>query len=764
MSRDGRCRVGRGRRRPRACSRVAWAGLYEGVGSGAPAAAVPAGRPAHARRAGAPRAPGRDRGRRTGRRVPMALALATRGLGLEPGHVRRRGLVGRRQRSSPTASRPARDASLPVSPADAPALVALLDAALVADGRRGGVADRRAPAPGGRAGDRRRRPRLPLDRRASGLRGRWPGALGAGRADRRAGAVGREPGRPPRARCGTWAGRSCSAALAVAVAAGLGTGPAKAGDPWWAWKEWDIGAPGSELGRRRARPAPALRHARLARRRPRVAFSVATDRARPLRAVSLAEFDGVAFTLGRAGRVGGAARARRHDRRAGCRARRDGGDAGRHAGRRELAGGRRLGPSRADHRRLHRRGRPRGRRDPRGHARCKPGDEYRVRTRIPQPRPADLVEAEDLRAVRGSRGQHAPAPAPTGACRSMCRCGAAAGTQPDDALLGPYAEVRTLTRRVVGDAATPYAAVNRIEAYLRGDYVYDEQPPFPTSLPDDWPGGRSAGSPAARRLPAQQPPRLLPALRRLDGRDAALGGHPGAGGGGLHRRHLRLRHRPLPRCSTATRTRGSRSGSPATAGCRSTRPRAARPRTRPRSRRPTTTRRRSTSTSGASPTRPSIPPATPTRLPPRPRPARRPTPAVAGGGGAGGGGGPGWRWALAGAPRFPLGIAPGHRALRRFRGGAAATSAAGWSPPPVSWRRRSRPLGWAPPAAASPSERARGDPRADRGRPLGALPARRPAPGSRPSRRPPARRTRRGASCRACAARSAAAPRGACGY
>ena len=60
---------------------------------------------------------------------------------------------------------------------------------------------------------------------------------------------------------------------------------------------------------------------------------------------------------------------------------------------------------------------------------------------------------------------------------------------------GPYAPVHDLAARVAGDAATPYAAVNRIEAYLRRNYTYDEQPPYPTSLPDDWPADMPRGRP-----------------------------------------------------------------------------------------------------------------------------------------------------------------------------------------------------------------------------------------------------------------------------
>jgi hypothetical protein len=55
---------------------------------------------------------------------------------------------------------------------------------------------------------------------------------------------------------------------------------------------------------------------------------------------------------------------------------------------------------------------------------------------------------------------------------------------PDDYALGPYAQVRDLARRIAGDAPSAYAAVNRIESHLRRRYAYDEAPPYPTSLPD----------------------------------------------------------------------------------------------------------------------------------------------------------------------------------------------------------------------------------------------------------------------------------------
>jgi transglutaminase-like putative cysteine protease len=52
----------------------------------------------------------------------------------------------------------------------------------------------------------------------------------------------------------------------------------------------------------------------------------------------------------------------------------------------------------------------------------------------------------------------------------------------DDFLIRSYAPLYEEARRVVGDAATPYAAAVALEAWFRteGGFVYDEQPPQPT--------------------------------------------------------------------------------------------------------------------------------------------------------------------------------------------------------------------------------------------------------------------------------------------
>ncbi|MBJ7457453.1 MAG: hypothetical protein JHC74_15480 [Thermoleophilia bacterium] len=70
-----------------------------------------------------------------------------------------------------------------------------------------------------------------------------------------------------------------------------------------------------------------------------------------------------------------------------------------------------------------------------------------------------------------------------------------------------------------------------------------------------------------------------------------------------------------------------------------------------------------------------------------------------------GGGGPGWRWALA-ALVLPFGIAPARRAVRRFRGRRRGDERSRVVAATRELEASLAPLGWAPPATASPSERA----------------------------------------------------------
>ena len=91
-------------------------------------------------------------------------------------------------------------------------------------------------------------------------------------------------------------------------------------------------------------------------------------------------------------------------------------------------------------------------------------------------------------------------------------------------------------------------------------------------------GARADAPDPADGLPRGGQARLLPAVLRDDGADAAHGRHPGPRGGRLLARLLQQGHAASTACATSTRTPGSRSGSPGSAGCRSTRRRRARPR------------------------------------------------------------------------------------------------------------------------------------------------------------------------------------------
>ena len=675
---------------------VAWAGLYEDVGAGrllllcllgalpTLAALAPRARPVAIAAAGLVA-------------LPMALALATRGPVWSL--IAFDGAAWSAVASIvPDGLAAGSDASLPVSPADAPALVALLDAALVA---MAAAAAWQIVV--------RRRPVLGLVIVGVGLAYRWTveppasgvmaGALALAALTAVLALSTQSPGsaaRPLR----HLGGALVLGGLAVAVAAGLGTGPAKAGDPWWAWKEWDIGAPASEsagggLDLRQSYGTldwPA---------EPRVAFSVATDRARPLRAVSLAEFDGVAFTLGEPGA------SEALPVRDGAIVVPDAGLAGTAVTQDVTLVGASSPVVVAS-------GRPEriiggftGAADLVGDAirvatPLQPGDEYRVRTRIPQPRPADLVEARTYEPFAVPEDSTRLRPSYWGVPVDVPLWGGG-GEQPDDALLGPYAEVRTLTRRVVGDAATPYAAVNRIEAYLRGDYVYDEQPPFPTSLPDDWPGGRSAGSPPlvdfllnSRRGFCQHFAGSMAVMLRTVGIPArvAVGYTGGTFDSGTGRYRVLDRdahswvevwfdgHGWLPFDPTPGRS----APNPASVSSPDYNPT------------PIDIDLGGLADAAVDP--PGDADEAPAETPAGPQTA----PAVAGGG-AGGGGGPGWRWALV-ALLLPLGIAPGHRALRRFRGRRRGDERSRVVAATRELEASLAPLGWAPPAAASPSERA----------------------------------------------------------
>ena len=94
--------------------------------------------------------------------------------------------------------------------------------------------------------------------------------------------------------------------------------------------------------------------------------------------------------------------------------------------------------------------------------------------------------------------------------------------------------------RLTAKARSPYEATITIERWLRssGGFGYDEHPPAPV------------GNAAARRLPRPLEARLLPAVRRDDGADAAVPRDPGPGRRRVHERVVEGRHldRDRSRC------------------------------------------------------------------------------------------------------------------------------------------------------------------------------------------------------------------------
>ena len=676
---------------------TAWAGLYQGVGADRLILLCLVGAlPAIA--ALAPRGRALAIVVATLVAVPVALALATRGspwglFALDPD------AWSAVTRLVPDGLAAGSDARLPVSPVDEPALVALLDAALalLAAAAAWQIVVRGRAVAG-------------LVIVGVGLAYRWtvePPANGVAAGGLALGALalvlalsgwsGAATARPLR----HLAGAVILGGLTVVVAAGLGAGPAKAGDPWWEWKKWDLGAtaadsPGGGLDLRQRYGKldwPAT---------PRVTFTVATDRARPLRAVSLAEFDGVAFTLAENGGsqalpVTSGAISVPGSGGGGKIVTQDVAMVGATSpvvvasGRPERVSGPFTGAADlvGDAIRV---GTP-----------LNPGDRYRVRTRIPQPTPGDLVAAGPYRAGEIPDGSTRLRPSYWGEPVNTPLWGSGEAA-PADILLGPYAQVRSLTRRVVGDAATPYAAVNRIEAYLRSDFVYDEQPPFPTSLPADWPAGRTAGRPplvdfllSGRRGFCQHFAGGMAVMLRSVGIPArvAVGYTGGSYDSDIDR------YRVLDRDAHSwvevwfagygwlpfDPTPGRSAPNPA-----------------------------SVSSPDYSPTPIEIDASGLTGVavnPPvggleAPAPSADPAPPDAGataGGAGGGAGGPGWRWALL-VLLAPLGVAPARRAVRRLRGRHGGDERSRVVAAARELEASLAPLGVAPPPSASATERA----------------------------------------------------------
>jgi transglutaminase-like putative cysteine protease len=463
---------------------TAWSGLVADAGSGhllglCVAAALPAVA------ALSPRAPGPAALVATVLAVPLALGLALRRSAWDLLTLDGEAWSAARA-ILPDGLRQGSGSGLPVSPAELPELAALLDMALVA-----------LVATAAWQILVRRRPVAGLVAVGVGLAYRWTveppaqSVVAGGLALAALAAVlalaSWEGGGADRAfrRLG---GAVVLGGASVALAASLGSGPAQAGDAWWGWKDWELGGSdrtGATLDFRQ-------RYGTLDwPDEPRVALTVDSPRALPLRAVSLDEFDGISFAAAGGGGgpsqplpvVHGVIRA--------------GDDLG-------AAGDRltqRVTLTASSSQLVLASGRPQRIRGPftgasltlgdavRVDDRLQPGDRYTVDALVPQPTPGELVAAR----------AYDPAEAPPGETRLRATLWSdpvvdvplwgSGGRPPADPGLGPYAPVRELARSVAGDAATPYAAVNRIESFLRQSYVYDEAPPFPTSLPAGTNGG-----------------------------------------------------------------------------------------------------------------------------------------------------------------------------------------------------------------------------------------------------------------------------------
>lgn len=457
---------------------VAWGGLYEGVPARRTALlCIAACLPALAALVRRRRAVAVAVAAAAAALIVPAMALRIsplRLLGLDPGAwTAVRGLV-------PDGLAAGADSGLPVAPGEEPALIALLDVALAALAAAAAwqILARRRPVAGLVVVGVGLAYRWTVEPPASGV---TAGALALAALTAVLALAAAEPGTGAALRRA--GGTVAFGAVAVTVGAGLASGPAQAGDGWWSWRDWELGGSGeaaaaSGLDLRQGYGKldwPAT---------PRVALTVQAERAMPLRAVSLEEFDGVAFTLSDAG-PSDALTVR--------------------DGRVFLP----VDPTVADEEDVFQTvtlvgarstlvmasGRPQrvsgalsGTADLVGdairlEAPLDPGDRYTVRTRVPRPRPAELATAGEL--------GFADAPAGSTTLRAgywddpVVVPAWGQGEAVDPGLLGPYGRVAMLARRIAGDAPTAYAAVNRLEAHLRRSYAYDEAPPFPTSLPEE---------------------------------------------------------------------------------------------------------------------------------------------------------------------------------------------------------------------------------------------------------------------------------------
>ncbi len=281
-----------------------------------------------------------------------------------------------------------------------------------------------------------------------------------------------------------WGARAGAAGLAAVIGAAL-LAPGAATDErgWWDWRAWSLtGGPGPSSGLDIRQTYGQLDWPE----QPRVVLRVRSERRLPLRAAVLSDFDGSAFTQALDG-VSSRPLTVSGGRIFVDSVPSDRGGAITQTVRFEalrstlvLAGGRPLNLN----------GRFDGIAEEREGGTVQvdpslgPGTAYNAVVLVEDAGPAELIgrttySAEDALEVLGLT-RIRPGFGAEAVDIPLWGTGGAA-PPPED--LGDYAPLRDEALQVIGDTASPYVAVNRIESHLRQRFIYDEAPPFPEGRP-----------------------------------------------------------------------------------------------------------------------------------------------------------------------------------------------------------------------------------------------------------------------------------------
>lgn len=287
-------------------------------------------------------------------------------------------------------------------------------------------------------------------------------------------AVAGRPVAPPRT------GRATRVVLAVGslmlAAAVLGSGQVQGDRGWWDWRSWSVSGASGQVGSLDIEQRYGqLRWPATAR----VVMRVRTPRPLPLRAAALTLFDGTAFTTDP---FPSSTPLTGNGTTVFVSPRRDGDPAPvsqrislkRTRSSLVMAGGRittMQGPFG-------------------GRADLLPGDNvlvspalgpnssYQVAVDVPDPDPATLLAATAYGTTEVPLNSTELRAGPAATAVDVPEWGTG-GAAPTAAQLGPYYRVYTLAASVTRGARSPYAAVNRVETYLRENYTYNEAPALP---------------------------------------------------------------------------------------------------------------------------------------------------------------------------------------------------------------------------------------------------------------------------------------------